>query len=861
MTERIRLQKFDHHSSSYERPDRAWICGHADEGIECRLGPDGRGRCRAAAVCAPMRRGSSWVCTRAAEAGGPCSEGPLPDGRCCRQVPPCVPRRSSRAKERSLVLWAFAVTLGIVALGLAPVRRADFASPGSLTTSHGGVHDCSSCHANWNDGVAGWFRSARASPVPDRACLACHDVGANPALAHGLPAARLSEWTNRALPPETWSLARARQEVAGPTDPHSAPPCSVCHAEHGGADADLREVADARCQTCHVRTFASFSSGHPEFGTYPSTEATALVYDHLSHFGRHFSEERFRDLAPLQCGDCHYVDVVGERMLVRPFEESCGSCHGSQIDGVDRPGGTRGLVVLDVPGLDEATLRAHGLDVGSWPWAAEGRGSPFLSLLLDEDGRVAAEALEDVDPLDLSGEDDATLVAAARFARSVKRLYGDLVFDGAEVAADRLRSRIGGVRDSRLPDLLRGLQRETVSVAVDGWFPALEEELGRWEAGDGDLRPRPPGSAETELASPDRDAPSPPLDGPLLGQDEDIPAAGGSDDDLLGTGDDLLSGDDDLLSGDDDLSGDGGTSPAGGDDLLGGASPTETEDLLAGGDDLLSGEDDDLLSADDGDLHAESDDLLGSEDDLLTDGSEEGDDLLLVDDGPGAGGDDLLLGAAGPPIEEEDLRPPPPATPPRESVSPEQWVRRGGWFVEGTAILYRPSGHPDRFLSAWLDLVAPLRDDPTADHLFERLVAADAPGACGKCHSVAESSAERVVRWRPAAQERARSRLTRFPHASHFTVAFSLDVCGSCHRLRPDADVLSSWEDRDPSTFVPAFEASPRELCASCHGRGGVGETCTGCHLYHTGVTIPTPAPLALISAARDVPPTEPAGD
>ena len=76
-------------SRRYERPNKDWECGHARDGCPCRIGPSPSGECRATTECTPrlvLKPGEekgTWVCTRPADWGGPCGDGPLPDGRCC----------------------------------------------------------------------------------------------------------------------------------------------------------------------------------------------------------------------------------------------------------------------------------------------------------------------------------------------------------------------------------------------------------------------------------------------------------------------------------------------------------------------------------------------------------------------------------------------------------------------------------------------------------------------------------------------------------------------------------------------------------------------------------------------------------
>ena len=108
------LQQFDFDNSQYERPNLNWICGHAAEGLACRIGPDSKGRCCGVAECQPRREYDRWVCTRPTSAGGACNQGPMSDGTCAHPIPPCSPVRSLRAKRGLMVRWAIVVTIGFV---------------------------------------------------------------------------------------------------------------------------------------------------------------------------------------------------------------------------------------------------------------------------------------------------------------------------------------------------------------------------------------------------------------------------------------------------------------------------------------------------------------------------------------------------------------------------------------------------------------------------------------------------------------------------------------------------------------------------------------------------------------------------
>src|SRR6266581_675713 len=79
MKEQLPSPEFN--SGQYERPNQNWICGKAAEGKPCRIGPNAKGRCRAACECQPaleIKAGETkgrYRCTRSTEYGGPCETG------------------------------------------------------------------------------------------------------------------------------------------------------------------------------------------------------------------------------------------------------------------------------------------------------------------------------------------------------------------------------------------------------------------------------------------------------------------------------------------------------------------------------------------------------------------------------------------------------------------------------------------------------------------------------------------------------------------------------------------------------------------------------------------------------------------
>ena len=235
-----------------------------------------------------------------------------------------------------------------------------------------------------------------------------------------------------------------------------------------------------------------------------------------------------------------------------------------------------------------------------------------------------------------------------------------------------------------------------------------------------------------------------------------------------------------------------------------------------------------------------------------------GDDLL-------AGGDDLSAATPAPspsPGESEDLTsedlstgavPPPPLPKPAptpQAMAAEEWVAAGGWYrpKDSFTLFYRPIGHADPFLAAWLTATAGLEgqdaiattESPTA---FEKLSDPQSPGSCMKCHTVEETHGVTTVNWLPA-QPNAKSRpFTTFNHTTHFSLVGDKG-CQTCHVLDAKSHYAqffsnekSMREARDPTKFQSNFAPLSKMLCAQCHQPRVAGDGCVLCHRYHAPVS------------------------
>ncbi len=769
------LQSFNYRDSTYLRPGQKWICGHASEGCPCQIGPDDSGHCRGGYECSPVRDGDRWNCTRSQLSGGPCADGPLADGTCCRQIPLCRPVRSWRARRGAVMRWLLAVVTGVLILVLASGYRTAFIDPGDLSFQHFALADCGSCHVAYHKGVVGWLRAAWSdnNAVEDsKPCIACHRMADRGLLPHSLPAGSLDALSVNVAPPtvtgRSVGVQLANLAFGRPEKNDESVPCMTCHREHLGAEGDLTHLSDDHCNTCHRVQFHSLASGHPDFVRYPYEQRTPIQFDHTSHIDKYFRDAKLVELAPGKCRDCHKTDSNDRLMEVKPFEASCGACHGEEVAGAGRAS-AKGMAVFAVPGLDVAALRDEGAAIGEWPEFADGTVPPIMNLLLSADpGYRAAYAVFNNldDPMDLTDANAEQLAAVETVAWSVKSLLFDLRAKGVAALYARLQGILGhplsAVEKSSLTALL---PLDAIAAAQKEWFPALGSEIHRWRGG------------EAVLIPPDEEDDA--------GETSDKEGADNDDDD---DDEEIDTGKDDDDDDDDD-----------------------DKEIATGKDD-----DDDDDDDDDKEIATGKDDDDDDDEEIDTDKDEDD------DDGKSAGGGDNTT------------------APVIATASGEDWNISGGWYRDEFVLRYRPTGHADGFIRAWLDLTGKsVQRLPESSQVFEELIGEKAPGLCGECHSVdKQADGGLVVNWHAYQPEAGLKESVRFSHAAHFSL---LDErgCLTCHARDGKADYASAYKDRDPTTFTANFKPLPRAVCAECHTAAKAGDNCLICHNYHLGVFHP----------------------
>ena len=315
-------QKFRHDRSQYERPRTPYLCGRGALWAKpCWQGPDLAGRCGGESECRPVKKGDRWECRRPKIAGGPCAEGPMPDGTCMHVRPPCLPRPSMRRwRGRASVIAALLVIACLAAFANFSGGSLAAIDPGPLSSVHQGFtieRGCGACHAAHDKGPLGWFAAAFTPQDNTGQCLTCHGFGGRERAAHNTHFAQ-------------------RNDVA-------EVPCVSCHSEHKGADFSPADVANLVCTNCHNPAVDTFASNHPSFSeSFPYEVPNSIYFDHAKHIDEYFTNERwtkaknrdqeFAELARESCTMCHEVETATREVTPLGYEEVCANCHQHQIN-------------------------------------------------------------------------------------------------------------------------------------------------------------------------------------------------------------------------------------------------------------------------------------------------------------------------------------------------------------------------------------------------------------------------------------------------------------------------------------------------------------------------------------------------
>ena len=831
-----KLQDISFKVSRYFRPLETWHCGGLADGSQCLLGPDKQGKCRAITDCTPEQQEKTWVCTRSELLGGACKSGPGAHGACGRQRPPCQPIRSVRSR-RSRFVWVAAA--GVLALTMLIASLDTWQAPlnpGKLSKHHAsfGATDCVACHAaaelprgTWWQNIFSGEPAVHTGLNDDQRCVSCHSLGADSLAVHSLPAEQRQQLTNVLSNAESGvtssslsllTLTAKRLNSAG-----EAPACTACHQEHKGSEAHISMVSDQQCSVCHTNAFDDFSA-HAEFSNYPADRRTRIIFSHNSHLNKHFSEAEFSELAPAQCLDCHLPDPVGRKMEVKGFDETCSACHIDQVTGESRAG-DKGFAMLTIPGLDVDTLQERGVGIGAWPEFSDAELTPLtLMFIAAVNPKVATQfdTLSGLDLFDLSSASDAELELVYEVSWGLKQAFFELSRGGVRALKGRLNSVLN-VKDSPQSEIFGRLSPAVIDQAVADAFPNLEAEMQAWLQS---------GTPKFSLSPIDNSVDNP---APLAADAPASVESDSADDDWLSSAldDTDEESDDDWLSGalDDD---DSSSEESDDEDWLNAASDVDESD----GEDWLNEVSSDDSTDEDDWLSGALDEDSSDDDDWLNDVAD--DDATALDDDA----DVQVMDADDQSVVALKVMP--------EQLSLEDRAAAGGWYYESYTLRYRPAGHADSFITAWIEQLAAAQSSDgaaasIAKSMQRSLLGDSTPGNCLKCHSVDQQSdqlATMVVNWHGAKTAPSNHDFNAFSHQSHFAVVdgasndFATDEangCRSCHLVDSESDSSASYKANDPHVFASDFHNLQKDQCATCHEAEPALAQCTQCHNYHIG--------------------------
>ncbi|MDP1702499.1 MAG: hypothetical protein Q8L53_16280 [Aestuariivirga sp.] len=815
------------------------------------------------------------------------------------QPPEAKTPTSSGSRRNRLAMLLALVTAICLGSALFLTKGTQLLMPGSLTSGHAAIENCNACHTKSGSNKMSWIHGlVAADPLADsKACLTCHKMPRTAFNAHGASAEVLKQSTKRLTKIAAGSTAprsAVAQSVAFPMKDVIAGGlyCATCHQEHQGIGFNLNKISNEQCRSCHVLKFDSFDGHHPNFENYPFERRTRIIYDHASHFGKHYPELAKKDpgkRSPATCSTCHNSDGDRRVMAAAPFDQTCTACHLGQILGKERVSGPKGIAFLTLPGLDLETLKKKNASVGEWPDASDTALTPFMKVIIsrNESGRALLKAVDGLNLQDLANASDGQIKAVTNLVWEIKGLVHALIKGKASDVLGDLN--VGGgakLNAALIADLTAGIPRDAVSGAQLEWLPNLATEMANGPVTPPKELPGPDAlqaipepiqaeavskaTVETDTAEVNSEIES--ADAKLAAAKETLCAekVALSEDAAAETiaaeaepdgGEETPSTDEQGLAEikgrlplptgtpraikariEDTEAGTAEAKPEGGKETPCADEPPRinSEDQTEG----AAGESDAPKAEAEGGIEAPAveeqaaDKATDQFDDLLfPTGAEKEGQPEEADDASKVEGimpldtlPDSNTTSADPQIQAA------PVTGIEGGVDPETWAEYGGWYRQDYTIYYRPTGHKDKFIHSWLVLTgpqAPKGDTNPAAAVFDYLTSKDAQGSCTKCHSVDDVRGKaRVVNFSPVSVQSKQGRFTKFIHEPHMGIMDNRG-CLTCHSIEKNRPYLKSYEQGNPQKFAPSFGAVKKELCQTCHTSGKARQDCLLCHKYH----------------------------
>ncbi len=466
-------------------PGKRYQCGHAPGARKnsgptpCPLGPTATGECPLARLCQ--------------------SDASASDTK--KQLTPCRPIATWAGRRRRFtvaVLLVFA--LALVAIFGTPLTP-HVVKPGELSSAHAliltgdlTIGSCTVCHGNVS--AESWLAMREAGHVSDseshtmtQRCVACHHnhIPENLATsAHNLTAEsrvaildqrheilRSVQATTSSIQTVSLSRGAARDWIPPAAISADAVACSVCHREHHGSEADLKTIADARCQTCHSQKFGSFADSHPEFSNWPIATQPAIAFDHARHAKIHFpktAETAGAASVSYDCRACHAVpgasvtsSLTDPIVTTLPFEIACAACHDESL----KVQIATGPALIELPILPIEVAQ----QIESWPAAATGSPDGTLSLwmlllLQAEDPASDFTNMADLSRVDWRSPQNQAM--AVRLATAIRQFSIKLSLDGQTYL--RTAARKAGADEPTATAFARSFPTQLMRDAVAEWF-------------------------------------------------------------------------------------------------------------------------------------------------------------------------------------------------------------------------------------------------------------------------------------------------------------------------------------------------------------------------------------------------------
>ena len=696
------------------------------------------------------------------------------------------------ARRNRVGRWAALLVFGVLAIGLAASADRQSLMPGPLSAAHGSLSQCQDCHSGIGEGKFGWLHRVIAPSDPhgdSKSCMSCHKIARDALNPHGVNERRLSErrqtLAKLVKPGDTTLLANARHYLFTAQSATSEGVfCATCHTEHDGRRADMTKVADSRCQACHVIQFDDFEDGHLDYRNYPFRRRTRIQFDHDQHFKTNFPEavsrKRNTGKVPERCVDCHEPSADRLHMAVKPFSQTCASCHLGQILGKERATGPKGVALLTLPGLDVETLRDKKYALGNWPRDSEAEVSPLMALLIgvDDRRRGLLRIVQGLDLLDLSKASENQLNAVTAFAWEVKKLIHDLITSETSMIKNRIRQATGTkISEERVGRLIAALPRDVLIGTQQEWLPDLSREIADYTKKGGDAAFKfkvPQEKPATKVADWASKTETKKVERAIAQQASSGQAVPGPDSWSISPFGELIKGEADRRRRE--------------------AERREAEQAEK------AAEREEAEQASAKEEAEEPPDKAGSS---YATFSEKLDSEAWAALGGWYRRDFAILY--------------------RPARHKDQFLRT--WLD----ITSRRSGRKAS-TQAMLDAA------------FAHLSNKDAQGQCTKCHSVDDvirrggRRPTRLINWAPATHALKAQRFTRFLHEPHFGVVGEKG-CLTCHDMaKPAANkpaYKATYKSGDPLMFVSNFQSINKKTCDECHNEASSLQDCTLCHNYH----------------------------